>query len=102
MVPKGTLRAPVSPFQTTVWHYGDSEHLGLGDQDNQNIDGGHMYNRERWKKRRGGEQTDNHRRPQATLIRMQTSICNISLHFLSVSIVTVSLSFFSAVFKTFF
>lgn len=21
MVPKGTLRAPVSPFQTTVWRY---------------------------------------------------------------------------------
>lgn len=26
MVPKGTLRAPVSPFQTTVWCYGNSEH----------------------------------------------------------------------------
>ncbi len=26
MVPKGTLRAPVSPFQTTVWRYGDSGH----------------------------------------------------------------------------
>lgn len=26
VVPKGTLRAPVSPFQTTVWRYGDSGH----------------------------------------------------------------------------
>lgn len=65
VVPKGTLRAPVSPFQTTVWHYGDSEHeeiwgLGVGGG-YQNKDRGHTEKRERWKKRRrGGEQTDNH------------------------------------------
>lgn len=77
VVPKGTLRAPVSPFQTTVWRYGDKRTRGdLGG--NQNIAGGRTKKRERWKKRRrGGEQTDNHRRPQATLIRMQTSISHL-------------------------
>lgn len=62
MVPKGTLRAPVSPFQTTVWHYGDSEHEETCGSE------GHTKKRERWKKRRrGSEQSDNHRRPQATV-----------------------------------
>lgn len=28
VVPKGTLRAPVSPFQTTVWRYGDKRTRG--------------------------------------------------------------------------
>lgn len=81
VVPKATLRAPVSPFQTTVWRYGHRR-TGGDLEGNQNRNGGRTKNRERWKKRRrGGEQTDNHRRPQATLIRTQTSTCHIFIFF---------------------
>lgn len=48
---------------------------------NQNRNEGHTKKRERWKKRRrGGEQADNHRHPQAKLIRMQTSRCHICFY----------------------
>lgn len=68
VVPKGTLRAPVSPFQTTVWRYNRTTRAVLF------RGGGQTKKRERWKeRRRGGEQTDNHRRSQATR-RMQTSM----------------------------
>lgn len=62
VVPKGTLRAPVSPFQTTVWRYvGKGKVVVVG-----RTGGNRTKKRERWKKRRrGGEQTDKHRRPQA-------------------------------------
>lgn len=70
VVPKGTLRAPVSPFQTTVWRYNRKTRAVLFCGGG----GGQTKKRERWKeRRRGGEQTDNHRRSQAT-IRMQTSM----------------------------
>lgn len=71
VVPKGTLRAPVSPFQTTVWHYGNNRQ---GDTQGGWADGAprtFTKKREQWKKRRRlGEQTDNHRRPQATRTRI--------------------------------
>lgn len=68
MVPKGTPRAPVSPFQTTVWHSGNSVHITrrLQGRGTQNTRGGQTKKRGRWKKRKGGEQTDDHKCPQAT------------------------------------
>lgn len=58
-----------------LWGQADTRRFGGGETRTYR---GRTTKRERWKKRRrGGEQTDNHRRPQATLIRMQTSTSHI-------------------------
>lgn len=91
MVPKGTLRAPVSPFKTTVWRYGDSGHgetCGVGETRTKT----EVVRRRGRGVRRGGEQTDNHRRPQATLIRMQTSVCHIYFNCLQTVLTSKSVS----------
>lgn len=83
VVPKGTLRAPVSPFQTTVWHYGDSEHeefWGGGGRGGVTRTKTEVIRRRGRGGRRGGEEVSRlttTRLPRATLIRMQTSMCHI-------------------------
>lgn len=76
-VPKGTLRAPrVSlPNHCVALQVGEQGEVVLVERGG----GTRTKKRERWKKRRrGGEQTDKHRRPTGkTRIRVQTSTFHI-------------------------